>query len=61
MSDEYEIECTECGWSGDYSHLVCSDEDFKSQKDCSDIKFNICPDCGSVDSFEELEPENEIP
>lgn len=61
MSD-YEIECIECGWSGRREELLCSDEDFESDKDSSQIKFNICPDCGEVDCFEDIdEEEDELP
>lgn len=52
---EYEIECTECGWSGSYVELLCSEEDSKSDKDSSDCMFNVCPECGAVDQFEDLD------
>lgn len=56
---EYKIECEKCGWQGDASELVCSDEDDKSNKPVSEIKFNRCPDCYSMDivDFEEDEEE----
>ena len=43
--DYYELECEDCGWSGHSSELVCSDEDDKSGKPPSEIKFIYCPDC----------------
>lgn len=49
MEDEYTIECQECSWSGDHSDLVCSDEDSDSEKEISEIDFNLCPNCGSLD------------
>ena len=54
---EPEIECTECGWQGDRSELVCSDDDARivTGKSVDDISFNICPDCGSADTFEDYE------
>jgi len=52
---EPEIECTECGWQGYNSELLCSDEDASSDKKSHQIKFNICPECGEVDCFEDYE------
>lgn len=50
---EPEIECTECGWQGYISELLCLDEDFnKRDQECV---FNICPECGSVGSHEDYE------
>lgn len=56
---EYEIECEECNWMGDVSHLVCSDEDAASDKELSEIKFNRCPECGSTDIVDIDEEEDE--
>ena len=50
-----EIECLSCGWSGDPGECVCSDADDKSDKLASEISFNLCPQCGAVDNFEDLE------
>jgi NMD protein affecting ribosome stability and mRNA decay len=50
-----EIECTECGWTGDVSDLLCSDEDFRSTKSILQIDFNICPECGAVSGSEDYE------
>lgn len=55
MNDQ--IECLNCGWQGSPGELVCSDEDDASDKKVSEIKFNICPQCGEVDDFEDLEDE----
>jgi len=52
---ESEIECTECGWQGYVGELLCSDEDDDSDKPVHEIKFNICPDCGEIDCFEDVE------
>ena len=50
------IECTECGWQGDPSEPVCSDEDGEDMnKPIEEISFNICPDCGAVDCFEDCD------
>jgi len=49
------IECLECGWQGSPSELICSKEDGKSDKPTSEIKFNICPNCETVDYFIDLE------
>ena len=56
MSD-YEIECTECGWSGMTQELVCSDEDDASDKKVEEISFNVCPSCDKSDCFEDIEEE----
>jgi hypothetical protein len=45
-----EIECTHCGWQGYIADLLCTDEDFGSSQPVDEIIFNICPDCGSVDT-----------
>jgi len=55
MSELPEIECIECGWQGDYSQLVCSDDDDKSNKPIDQIKFNHCPDCDKSDGIEQYE------
>ncbi len=53
----YLIECIECGWQGDRDDLVCSDEDAESEKLINEIEFNLCPDCGIADKFEEYKDE----
>jgi len=47
--DYYDVECMDCGWTGNYSELECSEEDDKSGKPVREIRFNRCPDCGSAD------------
>ena len=42
-NDEYNIECEDCGWSGDTSNLVALTDDL------NDKDFSHCPDCGSKD------------
>ena len=54
---EYTIECTECGWAGDPSMLVCSEED--SDKPIEECAFNVCPECDAVDCFEDIDEEEE--
>lgn len=55
------IECVECGWQGDPSELVCSDKDGDDiDKPIEKISFNICPECGAVDCFEEFDDEDEL-
>lgn len=46
------MECEDCYWEGDYSELHCSDEDANSDKLCSEINFNLCPECGSDKVFD---------
>lgn len=58
MSD-YEIECLECMWSGRTEQLVCSEEDDESDKKVEEISFNVCPDCGASNCFEDIEEEEE--
>ena len=55
--DENLIECTKCYWQGDPSELVCSEED--ADKPVEECKFNVCPNCGSVDQFEDCDFEDE--
>jgi len=43
------IMCDDCEWEGWTADLHCSDEDEKSNKPTSEIAFNRCPDCGSLD------------
>ena len=54
---DYEIECIECGWSGRSEELLCSDVDAVSTQDTDKIAFNLCPDCGEKDCFENVEEE----
>lgn len=55
---ECELECNECGWSGNSDELRCSDEEFNDKsKSYIECKFNICPECGAVDQFKELDNE----
>jgi len=49
--DKPEIECTECGWQGHNSELLCSDEDRSSET----TKYNICPECYGVDCCDDYE------
>ena len=51
---EPEIECTDCGWQGDTTELLCTDEeaDTKLLDECN---FNRCPGCGRTDSIEDYE------
>jgi len=51
--------CVNCGWEGDYTELVCSDEDAESTKSVSEIRFDRCPDCGQTDFDEEDDDEEE--
>lgn len=48
---EAEIECTKCGWQGYANELLCSDKDMGKENP----KFNICPDCGSVETCEDID------
>lgn len=48
-----EIECTECGWQGYTSELLCHEED--SEKSVAASRFNVCPDCEAIDTFEDYE------
>lgn len=61
-----EIECNKCEWQGDTSSLHCSDDDHKAWQlnhrtdkpmHIGEIKFNLCPECGSSDivDYEESE------
>jgi uncharacterized Zn finger protein len=52
---EGEIECTECGWQGDVNQLLCSEEDRGKDKPV----FNICPECGKVDCFDDIDQDEE--
>lgn len=47
-----ELECTECGWQGWVNNLLCSTDD--EDKPLKDITFDICPDCGGKDCFEDI-------
>lgn len=47
----YEIECTNCGWVGDYTELVAESDD--------SVEFNCCPDCELPDYIEEFECDEE--
>ena len=38
-----EIQCNECGWTGDTTMLVSKTEDLE------DRDFSYCPECGSND------------
>lgn len=46
---ELEVKCNNCFWQGDILELCCSKEDFESNKLSSECKFNLCPECGSID------------
>jgi len=48
----YDIECGDCGWTGNHAELECSEEDDKSGKPVCKIKFNCCPDCGSTEIYD---------
>jgi len=55
MSEE--LECQECGWIGEREELVCSEEDWRSDKSTIEkilfeVDFNRCPKCDSTN----LEP-----
>jgi len=54
-----EIRCLKCGWEGDSRELICNREDSKSNKPTNEIKFNICPQCDTVDNFEDADYEEE--
>lgn len=50
---EIEMECDECGWLGYVAELVCSEEDGNaSDKPLDEIKFNRCPNCGSLEVYD---------
>lgn len=53
-----ELECLECGWTGDVLELHCSDEDADGDKPVNEIKFNQCPDCGCTE-FDDVECDDE--
>jgi rubredoxin len=53
------IECTECGWIDDPSECLCSQEDAASEKATHEIQFNLCPQCSSVDTFDDLDEEED--
>lgn len=44
-----ELQCQECDWTGFESYLVWSEADEKSNKAASEIRFDLCPECGSND------------
>lgn len=44
------IICEECGWVGDYTHLVSKTDNL------DDNDFIYCPDCGGTE-FEDLDEE----
>ena len=54
MEEGYTIECAGCGWIGCHNDLVCSDEDAASEKAVEEIKFDLCPECGTSE-MEDLE------
>ena len=41
--DDFELECTECGWLGDANELI----------------DGCCPDCGECNSIVSYEPEDD--
>jgi len=45
-----EIQCNNCGWTGDSTMLVSKTDSL------DDRDFNYCPDCGS-DDIEDIEDE----
>ena len=49
-----EVRCQDCSWEGAINELVCSDEDFKSDKPSRECNFNRCPRCNSL-NIEDLE------
>ena len=50
---EDEIECIDCGWTGDSTMLESKTESL------FDLDFNYCPDC-SGNNIEDREPEENI-
>lgn len=46
--EDYNVVCEDCDWTGHHSQLICSEEDDKSKKPVSEIKFDCCPECGST-------------
>ncbi|MCK4655664.1 MAG: hypothetical protein KAT85_01495 [candidate division Zixibacteria bacterium] len=53
MNEIPEIECSECGWQGDVSELICHPDD--NDKPVDESRFNVCPDCGAIDKSENYE------
>lgn len=53
MNEIPEIECTECGWQGNVSERICHPDDH--DKPVGESRFNVCPDCGAIDKFEDYE------
>lgn len=52
-ADQPEIECTNCGWQGWVGELLCRPHDFN--KPVGELRFNVCPECGKIDCFEDFE------
>lgn len=52
---ELEIECTNCGWQGFVADLLSHPDD--NDKDVRDTRFVVCPDCGGIDTFEDIDDE----
>ena len=60
MSDDYyNVECEDCGWMGNDTELVCSDEDAASKKKVSEMLFNLCPNCTSTNIVDIEEDEED--
>lgn len=53
MSEIPEIECSECGWQGYMSELLCHPDD--TYKPVDESRFNVCPGCRAIDKFEDYE------
>ncbi len=48
-----EIECTKCMWQGYMLDLLCHPDD--EDKPVDESRFNVCPECKAVDSWEDYE------
>jgi predicted Zn-ribbon and HTH transcriptional regulator len=42
-----EVQCENCGWQGGTDELVCTDEEFFSDKETGEVIFSLCPNCKS--------------
>lgn len=51
------IQCTECFWQGEPNELLMNAED--EGKDLSETRFDTCPGCEAVGTFEDVEDDED--